>query len=673
MAERLLQKENIMYVVQYGGKTGKKYALQESDTLMAVRTRSSAPAFGSPQDSAPLARASREALAGMELVDRFAEAGVEIFSAANANRPKVTRNAARATLKRDDAVRYAGRVLVDSGSSPVLYTENAFIKFEDDASARHIKELLAKYKLTGKRALGYARNAWFVGAQEGIGLDVFALIALVLKEDAVALAHPELLRRMSHKAAFPQQWHLKATRVGNVNINAHANVEAAWSLSQGAGITIAVIDDGVDIDHEEFSASGKVVAPRNTTLGNSNPRPGRSDRHGTACAGVACADGRFGASGVAPAAKLMPIRLASFLGSQQEADSFVWAAQNGADVISCSWGPPDGDWWDPSDPTHNQVTPLPDSTRLAIDFAVNQGRGGKGCVVCFAAGNGNEPVDNDGYASYAKVMAIAACNERSQKSAYSDFGRAVWCAFPSNDTEQPLTPGIWTTDNSGPAGYNPGQTAKGDVAGNYTNSFGGTSSACPGAAGVAALVLARNPDLRWDQVRDVLKNACDRIDAAGGNYDAQGHSPRYGYGRLNAKKAVDLAVPEPSGTDNVVTASATRSVPIRDLKTATLSLKVAETAALKSLRVTVDIEHTYIGDLVVTLKPPPALGLPAMVLHNREGGGTDNLNQSYDGSNTAGLADLLGRSPLGTWKLSVRDAAAQDTGRIRKLTLDMLL
>lgn len=664
-----------MFVIQYGGKTGKKYALRESDALMAVRTHSRDPALGAPQDAAPLARASRQALSSFDLVDRFASAGVEIYRASGTEQPRRMRNAARKTLKQDEAIRFAGRVLVDkNGTSPVLYTENAFVKFQNDAKPSQIKELLAKYQLSGKRALGYARNAWFVAAQEGIGLELFELMALVLGDDAVELAHPELLRRMAHKAAFAQQWHLKRTRVGSNDVNAHASVEAAWALSQGAGITIAVIDDGVDIDHEEFRSSGKIIAPRDATLGSDNPRPGRRDQHGTACAGVACADGNFGASGVAPRARLLPIRLASGLGSQQEADTFVWAAQHGADVISCSWGPEDGDWSNPADPLHNLFAPLPDSTRLAIDFAINQGRGGKGCVVCFAAGNGNEPVDNDGYASYGRVMAIAACNDLGKKSAYSDTGRALWCAFPSNETVQPrLTPGIWTTDNSGPPGYNPGQASRGDVAGNYTNSFGGTSSATPGAAGVAALVLARNPDLRWDQVRDIFKRACDRIDTAGAGYDASGHSTLYGYGRLNAKTAVDLALPVPVATDRLVTATATRAVAIRDLKTAHLTLKVAETAALKGMVVTVDIEHTYIGDLLVTVKPPAALGLPAIVLHNRTGEGTDNLRQRFDEANAPALANLVGKSPAGTWTLSVRDAALQDEGRIRQLSLQMRL
>lgn len=176
--------------------------------------------------------------------------------------------------------------------------------------------------------------------------------------------HPELVREVRQRRAFPEQWHLKQTTINGQVIDAHANVEAAWQLSDGTGTIIAIIDNGVDIEHEEFRSSGKIVAPRDVTLRTNDPRPGNSDNHGTSCAGVACANGNFGASGVAPSARLMPIRLDSGLGSsQEEADAFVWAVQNGADVISCSWGPADGEWWNPSDPVHNQVVPLPDSTR----------------------------------------------------------------------------------------------------------------------------------------------------------------------------------------------------------------------------------------------------------------------------------------------------------------------
>jgi subtilisin family serine protease len=229
------------------------------------------------------------------------------------------------------------------------------------------------------------------------------------------------------------------------------------------------------------------------------------------------------------------------LGGQDEADAFAWAADHGADVISCSWGPVDGTWWNPDDPQHDQVVPLPDATRLAIDYAIETGRGGRGCVITWAAGNGNESVDNDGYASYEKVIAVAACNDTSHKAPYSDFGDAIWCCFPSNNLEPSLTPGIWTTDRSGAAGYNPGDPTLGDAGGDYVNSFGGTSSACPGVAGIAALVLAVDPELRWDEVKDILKRCCDRIDEDAGDYDKRGHSRFFGYGRTNALTAVELA------------------------------------------------------------------------------------------------------------------------------------
>jgi len=231
------------------------------------------------------------------------------------------------------------------------------------------------------------------------------------------------------------------------------------------------------------------------------------------------------------------VRLSSNLGSMAEANAFIWAADHGADIISCSWGPEDGNWSDPGDPVHFAQVGLPDSTRLAIDYAIRSGRGGKGCIVTFAAGNGNEDCSYDGYAGYEKVIAVSACNDTGKRSIYSDYGANVWCTFPSSDFgyapfnhPQPLTSGIYTTDRMGEMGYNP--------EGNYTDSFGGTSSSCPGTAGTAALVLAVNPDLTWLEVKELIAFTADKIDIKGGLYDESGHSIYYGFGRVNAEKAV---------------------------------------------------------------------------------------------------------------------------------------
>jgi hypothetical protein len=534
--------------IQFGKKDEPLVTLTRSDDLIAVRTASTRSLRGGPVPS-PV----ETVLDDSTLVLAFPEAGVEVYQVpSDLDAPSL--EARKASLKLAPDVRFAGGVLVDEDSGePVIYTENIFIKFVDGADPEHCREVIREAGLEIKEEVSYAANAFFVGAPEGTGTRVFDIALSLLEREDVEYCHPEVVRKRSFRKIFPEQWHLQDTTVNGITVKASANVAAAHQVTDGAGVVIAVIDDGVDIDHPEFGSEGKIVAPRDATLGMDDPRPKdpnplEPDNHGTACAGVACANGSVGASGVAPGATLMPIRMVSGLGSQQEANAFRWAADHGADVISCSWGPADGFWFKPNDPRHQRVVKLPPSTQLAIDYAANQGRGGKGCVILFAAGNGNESVDNDGYASYERVIAVAACNDQGKRSVYSDFGKAVWCAFPSGDQgyapfnhPAPLTPGIWTTDRVGPAGYNRGTLQAGDQAGDYTKDFGGTSSSCPGAAGVAALVLSVNPQLTRVEVRDILRRACDLIDEPGGSYDAQGHSDLYGFGRLNAERAVNLA------------------------------------------------------------------------------------------------------------------------------------
>lgn len=660
------------YVAHFGGKKGQALTLVESSDLLVIRTRNRTVLDpDEPTEYPNLSREAAELLALFEQVDRYDLAGVAVLRARVKRGAQALRDKARQVLKGEAGIWFAGRVLVDNvAKQPVLYTENLFIQFQEDVKEGDIRRVFRDHALTEVVKASYAPKAYFVKPPEGIGLDVFGLAEQLLDLPEVELCHPELIRRPRHRRAFEAQWHLKRTTINGKTVDAHAYVEAAWELSEGEGVTIAVIDDGFDIDHEEFRGAGKIVAPRDVARGTNDPRPGNLDNHGTPCAGVAVANGAFGASGVAPKARLMPIRLVSGLGSRHEADAFVWAAQNGADVISCSWGPPDGDWRNPKDPRHKAKFPLPDSTRLAIDFAVNSGRNGRGCVIFFAAGNGNESVDNDGYASYEKVIAVAACNDTGTRAAYSDYGKAIWCAFPSSHGTASLTPGIWTTDRSGALGRNPGNPQRGDALGNYTNDFGGTSSACPGVAGVAALVLARNPELRWDEVREILKNACDKIDEANGQYDANGRSPYYGYGRVNARRAVELAFPEQRKP--IVRAEVRQDVPIPDLGKATVDLTVGESRPLKELRVIVDIEHGYIGDLVLTLHPPKESSLKPMTLYDRSGGGRRALRQTFDTVNAPALKAAAGISPQGTWTLVAEDKAKRDTGKIRLFALEMV-
>jgi subtilisin family serine protease len=106
---------------------------------------------------------------------------------------------------------------------------------------------------------------------------------------------------------------------------------------------------------------------------------------------------------------------------------------------------------------------------------------------------------------------------------------------PSNGGRQ----GIFATEVSYVGrGFNTGDPDRGGADGLYTNDFGGTSSATPLAAGVAALVLSVNPKLNRDELRSLLRDTADKI---GRGYDAKGHSNNYGYGRVNAERAVAAA------------------------------------------------------------------------------------------------------------------------------------
>ena len=175
---------------------------------------------------------------------------------------------------------------------------------------------------------------------------------------------------------------------------------------------------------------------------------------------------------------------------------------------------------------------LPAATRLALRHAAEHGRGGRGCLIVFAAGNGNEPVGVDEYASNPYVIAVGSTNRRDRRAAYSDYGPALFCCFPSSDVrvvadELRTVGGVTVADRLGELGYDPTD---------YFHAFGGTSAAAPAVAGVAALVLEIAPALTRDQLRDLLRVACTLPGRPPGSRDDE-----LGYGILDALTAVLLA------------------------------------------------------------------------------------------------------------------------------------
>lgn len=433
------------------------------------------------------------------------------------------------------------------GRTPLVVSDELIVAFQPDMTPAEIAELNRICQATILAAIDFAPNTFLLRVLEPGWHNTLNTANLFFQSGRVAYAEPNFIsvptpKFVTNDPLFANQWHL--TRI---------QAEAAWDVTRGdPNVVVAIIDDGVDLDHEDFASPGKIVAGIDLVGGDNNPRPGPGDDHGTAVAGVAVADGHnnIGVSGIAPNCRLMAIRLTGTGTSNlTEAQAFRFAADNGAAVINNSWGPTDG----------GGPAPLPGIVRAAIDHAVTNGRNGRGCVVLFAAGNGNEhisaPATLDGYASYQRVVAVAAVNNRNVRSGYSDFGPEVDICAPSDGTSaQPLVWGgyppdgstlaIFTTDRMGANGYNP-PTSGVDPAGaalNYTGTFGGTSSASPLAAGLAALIVSIAPDLTEAQVRYALEATADKVDAANtdpvGQYQANGHSQWYGYGRINALNAV---------------------------------------------------------------------------------------------------------------------------------------
>ena len=290
-------------------------------------------------------------------------------------------------------------------------------------------------------------------------------------------------------------------------------------------VTIAVVDDAVDTRHTEFA--GRVVGEWDAANGAHSAIPRGWQPHGTKVAGLALAGG-ISVTGVAPTAMLLAARvpaLSSMLGDPTEAAAIRWAAERGADVICCAWGP--------QNPMAESGR-LPDHTRDAIDWAVANGRGGKGCVVVFSSGNHGGDIALNGYASHPSVMAVGACNCHGQHPDYSGWGEALWCVAPSNDPRDPVGADA-TYDTTTPVG----SFLLGDTY--YTADFGFTSAACAIAAGVCAQILSVVPTLTWRAVRDVIAQSCRKVDRENGSYDDRGHSPYYGYGCLDLGRAIEIA------------------------------------------------------------------------------------------------------------------------------------
>jgi subtilisin family serine protease len=301
--------------------------------------------------------------------------------------------------------------------------------------------------------------------------------------------------------------------LGNGNWNWHhdvVNSEMAWDITQGSSdINIAIIDGAVWIDHEDLAddifASKDITAPGNE---NSNP-PASGDpeawSHGTHCAGLAAAstDNVIGVAGLGFDCSIIGVKCTPDNGNPNLVyngyGGIQWAANNGAHVISCSWG---------------------GSGSSASEQSLINTINGMGIVVM--GSRGNQSSGQLRYPScYNHVLGVAATNENDVKSDFSSYGTGTdFCA-----------PGGYGTN--GPTGLL--STTYDETSLGYYDSYFGTSMATPFAAGLVGLVLSLNPDLTPEEVEDIIESTCDNIDTIPGNSSWAG---QLGAGRINAYEAV---------------------------------------------------------------------------------------------------------------------------------------
>jgi subtilisin-like proprotein convertase family protein len=123
----------------------------------------------------------------------------------------------------------------------------------------------------------------------------------------------------------------------------------------------------------------------------------------------------------------------------------------------------------------------------------------------------------------------------------------------------------------------------------------------------------------------------------------------------------------------VVIVNTILNVPIPDLGSVEGTVDATETMPVDKAAVYLRLEHTYIGDLLITVMPPASSGLPNVVLHNRAGGSRDNLEMLYDPSNTPALAAYAGKPCNGTWTVRIEDKAARDSGMLVQMGLHLFL
>jgi len=434
----------------------------------------------------------------------------------------VTRNFQQRALPAGvDAV---GKVFQREDGRVVIGTDTVAVKLKPGLTDAQVNDILQAAGIRLVRRLRFSPNLYearVVGQRDAIDT------SMALRDNgAVEYSEPVLIEQIGGRYIptdpdFSKQWQWQYDGAGGGVPGADVGAVAAWDHTRGAGVRVAVIDNGFDVHHPDLALgiepalSGYFDDDGNFQHGLLG-FPNDVADHGTFCAGMAAArsNNGVGGCGAAPECKLMLVAaLSDQVGSQLTlARAVAYCADptteggatpaDAADIISCSLGPSTSSAW--------SISAVLDD---AIRFATANGSGGRGTPIFWASSNGHVLITDDQVVSHPNVIAIGRSNQSNQPD-NSAFGPELAFLAPGRDVYSTRTGGLYGTKV-------------------------GTSFAAPCSAGLAALILGVRPNLRRDEVFDILRRSADKI---GAGYDANGHSDQAGFGRINARRAVQTAM-----------------------------------------------------------------------------------------------------------------------------------
>ncbi len=450
-----------------------------------------------------------------------------------------------------------------------------------------------------------------------------------LQEVYLDMEHPRALRALPTDPGFPSQWHLRNTQVTIADIN----VEPAWNAGYtgNSSITVGILEGGWKTTHSDLSANYNATASQSGSA---------TTTHGTSCAGLVGAVANNGKCGVGVAYNCKISK--QYYGTSSQTATAMGFRNDLNFIKSNSWGPAD----------NGLITYLSSVERTAIDTAVSTGRGGKGTIFAWAAGNGGtaDRCDYDPYASNRKTFAIGAIGDQDTRSSFNETGSSMLVVTPSSGNVR----SIYSTTGTN----------------SCTSTFGGTSAACPIGAGCLALILQSNPNLTWRDAQHVLINAARKCDPANSLWtvNGAGHDVNYnyGFGAVDVFAAIQLA----AGWTNVAAESSLTTgvvavnTQIPDNNTAGVTrLVTAPAFNVESVELVLNITMTYVGDLQVLLTSPS--GTQSLLAAVRVDA-TDNYTNYIFTSRRH-----WDENASGTWTIKIHDGAATDVATWTNYTMNL--